>query len=94
MREGRSLHPICLRDSPRTCTKYYTAEVNRVGAQARWVVRGNILNTPQGAGENRWPRGGWVGQRPKKDQGPICFFGIVYGVFLLSSPRNAPKHGE
>jgi hypothetical protein len=29
------------------------------------------------------PRGGWVGQRPKKDRGQIYFLICFYGVFLL-----------
>jgi hypothetical protein len=32
--------------------------------------------------------GGWVGQRPQKDQGQI------YGVFELPSPRNAKKRDK
>jgi hypothetical protein len=40
------------------------------------------------------PRGGWVGQRSKKDQGQIYFFIFFYGVFELSSPRNAQKRNK
>ena len=40
---------------------------------------------------NRDPRGGWVGQRPKKEQGQICFFDIFLMVFLNSPHREAPK---
>jgi hypothetical protein len=35
------------------------------------------------------PRGGWVGQRPKKDQGQICFFNNFYRVFELPLPRKS-----
>jgi hypothetical protein len=37
------------------------------------------------------PRGGWVGQSTKKDQGQIYFFDIFYRVFELPSSRNAQK---
>jgi hypothetical protein len=38
------------------------------------------------------PRGGWEGQRPKKDQGQIYFFDFKNnGIFELPSPRNAQK---
>jgi hypothetical protein len=40
------------------------------------------------------PRGGWVGQRPKKDQGQIYLFDIFCGVFELPSPRNSQKRDK
>jgi hypothetical protein len=36
------------------------------------------------------PRGGWVGQRPKKDQGQICFFDIRF-FFLTHLTEKRPK---
>jgi hypothetical protein len=30
------------------------------------------------------PRGEWVGQKPKKDQGQIHFFDILFMVFFLT----------
>jgi hypothetical protein len=36
--------------------------------------------------------GGWVGQRPKKDQGQICCFDLKKnGIFKPPSTRNAQK---
>jgi hypothetical protein len=54
----------------------------------------------QGAAKKRTtgdPRGGWVGQRPKKGQGRIFFLDncfIFYRVFELPSPRNAQKRDK
>jgi hypothetical protein len=48
---------------------------------------------PRGRGKKRVsdPRGGWVGQRTKKDQVKFIFRFILFGVFELPSPRNAQK---
>jgi hypothetical protein len=41
------------------------------------------------------PHGGWVGQRPKKDQGQIYVFDIfLWCFFLLPSPRNTQKRNK
>jgi hypothetical protein len=38
------------------------------------------------------PRGGWVGQRPKKDQGQIFFSDILLMMFLNSPHREMSKN--
>jgi hypothetical protein len=52
---------------------------------------------PEGKGppkKNGDPRGGWVGQRPKKDWGQIYFFDVFCRVFELPSPRNAQNRDK
>jgi hypothetical protein len=51
-------------------------------------------NRVQGAAKrkNGNPRGGWVGQRPKKDQGPIYFFDIFLSCFWSPLTEKRPKN--
>jgi hypothetical protein len=50
----------------------------------------------QGAGQKKTgdPRGGWVVQSTKKDQGQKKNFDIFYRVFELPSSRNAQKRDK